>query len=177
MRPFLLAATVSILVASSSAVIAATEQNTEAGGGGGKGDSQRPVAAWATRCSEAATPKDRICVLSKALVDPTTRKLMLAVTFRIAPPDRKPVMKLLLPVDLYLPAGVTLAVDDGATKTLKFETCVRDGCLAPVPLDAAFLQRLRKGAGIKVGYETVDQKPVDLTLKLDGFAKSFDQIK
>jgi invasion protein IalB len=176
MHRFLFAAAVLILAGSSSAAIAATEQSTE-GGDASKGDRQQPVAAWATRCSEAATPKDRVCVLSKALVDPNTRKLMMAVTFRIAPPDRKPVMKLLLPTDLYLPAGVTLAVDNGAAKTLKFETCIRGGCLAPVPLDAAFLQRLRKGTGIKVGFETVDQKPVDLTLKLDGFAKSFDQIK
>jgi invasion protein IalB len=176
MRQILVAAA-SILAAWSLAANAATEQDTEAGGGGGKSDRQRPVAAWATRCNEAATPKERTCVLSKALVDPASHKLMLAVTFRVAPPDRKPVMKLLLPVDLYLPAGVTLAIDDGKSKTLQFETCIGGGCLAPVPLDSALLQRLRKATGIKVGYRTVDQKPVDLTLKLDGFAKSFDQIK
>ena len=175
MRQILVAAA-SILAAWSLAASAATEQDTEAGGGG-KSDRQRPVAAWATRCNEAATPKERTCVLSKALVDPTSHKLMVAVTFRVAPPDRKPVMKLLLPVDLYLPAGVTLAIDDGKSKTLQFETCIGGGCLAPVPLDSALLQRLRKATGIKVGYRTVDQKPVDLTLKLDGFAKSFDQIK
>lgn len=175
MRQLLIAFTASIVTVSSLA--AATSQPDTEAGGGGKSDRQRPVAAWATRCSEAATPKERICVLSKALVDPASRKLMLAVTFRVAPPDRKPVMKLLLPVDLYLPAGVTLSVDEGAPKTLKFETCVGGGCLAPVPLDAAFLQRLRKASGIKVGFQRVDQKPVDLTLKLDGFAKSFDQIK
>jgi invasion protein IalB len=176
MRKTVVAATAFFLIASPAS--AATETGVpDASGGGGKGDRQRPVAAWATRCNDAAKPQERTCVLSRALVDPTSRRLMVAVTFRIAPPDRKPVMKLLLPVDLYLPAGVKLTIDDGAAQMLKFETCIRGGCLAPVPLDAALLQRLRKGTGIKVGYQTVDQKPVDLTLKLDGFARSFDQIK
>ena len=40
-----------------------------------------------------------------------------------------------------------------------------------------FFQRLRRGTDIKVGYQTVDQKPIDLTLKIDGFGRSFDQIK
>ena len=124
------------------------------------------MAAWATRCNDAAKPQERTCVLSRALVDPSSKRLMVAVTFRIAPPDRKPVMKLLLPVDLYLPAGVKLSIDQSAAQTLKFETCIRGGCLAPVPLDGALLQRLRRGTDIKVGYQTVDQKPVELTLNV-----------
>jgi invasion protein IalB len=172
---FVAAAT--LLLAASPASAAAQVDDSAAGVGSGKGDRQKPVAAWATRCNDAAKPQERICVLSRALVDPGSKRLMVAVTFRVAPPDRKPVMKLLLPVDLYLPAGVKLSVDQGVAQTLKFETCTRGGCLAPVPLDGTLLQRLRRGTGIKVGYQTVDQKPVDLTLKLDGFARSYDQIK
>jgi invasion protein IalB len=175
MRQIFVAATTLLLAASPASAAAEVDDSNAATGG--KGDRQKPVAAWATRCNDAAKPQDRICVLSRALVDPGSKRLMVAVTFRIAPPDRKPVMKLLLPVDLYLPAGVKLSIDQGAAQTLKFETCVRGGCLAPVPLDAALLQRLRRGTDIKVGYQTVDQKPIDLTLKIDGFGRSFDQIK
>src|SRR5262245_51965886 len=166
-----------LLFVASPASAAAEVDDSAATPDSGKGDRQKPVAAWATRCSDAGKPQERTCVLSRALVDPNSRRLMMAVTFRIAPPDRKPVMKLLLPVDLYLPAGVKLSIDQGAAQTLKFETCVRGGCLAPVPLDAALLQRLRRGTDIKVGYQTVDQKPIDLTLKIDGFGRAFDQIK
>jgi invasion protein IalB len=176
MRQIFVAAT-ALLLAASPVSAAAEVDDSNATAGGGKGDRQKPVAAWATRCNDAAKPQERTCVLSRALVDPSSKRLMVAVTFRIAPPDRKPVMKLLLPVDLYLPAGVKLSIDQGVAQTLKFETCIRGGCLAPVPLDGALLQRLRRGTDIKVGYQTVDQKPVDLTLKLDGFARSYDQIK
>ena len=67
--------------------------------------------------------------------------------------------------------GRVSRVDRGACEVLTSTGAVH------LPLDSALLQRLRKATGIKVGYRTVDQKPVDLTLKLDGFAKSFDQIK
>jgi invasion protein IalB len=176
MRQIIVAA-ITLLLAVAPASAAAEVDDSNAPAGGAKGDRQKPVAAWATRCSDAAKPQERICVLSRALVDPGSKRLIAAVTFRIAPPDRKPVMKLLLPVDLYLPAGVKLSIDQGSPQTLKFETCIRGGCLAPVPLDAALLQRLRRGSDIKVGFQTVEQKPVELNLKLDGFGKSYDQVK
>ena len=77
MRQIFLAATI-LLLAAAPALAAAEADDQNATAGGGKGDRQKPVAAWATRCNDAAKPQERTCVLSRALVDPSSKRLMVA---------------------------------------------------------------------------------------------------
>ena len=143
---------------------------------GGKSD-LRPNPGWSEKCSDAAKPQDRNCTLSRAIINKKNRRIMLGVTLRVAPPDRKPSLKLIVPLGIYLPAGITLTLDGENELPLKLDTCTPSVCLATVPLDGAFMQRLRRADKLAVVYQTIDQKPINMELPLGGFARAYDRIK
>jgi invasion protein IalB len=86
-------------------------------------------------------------------------------------------MTLRLPVGLYIPGGVRIAVDGGTATEVPLQTCEANGCFAAAPVPAALLAAMKRGKQVSVNMQDMAKKPVSLTLPLDGFAASWAQIE
>ena len=59
-----------------------------------------------------------------------TGQLVIVVSVRVPHAPRTPAMLIQLPLGLFLPAGIQLGVDDGATQNLPVQRCDANGCYA-----------------------------------------------
>ena len=78
---------------------------------------------------------------------------------------------------LYIPAGATYQVDGGAPQSLDFRACDRKGCYAQTVLTPELLASLRSGSKLILGFQTLAQKPIQLSFSLGGFGETFAKIE
>ena len=101
--------------------------------------------------------------------------------------DRKPVMKgvfsrypdtrdrytlvLTLPLGVMLGPGIQMQIDDGDRFNAAFWRCTPEGCHALVLVDERGLEKLQKGAQLKITFLGPKDKPATFILSLAGFTK------
>ena len=100
-----------------------------------------------------------------------------SVTFRVPTDTKRPEILIQLPLGLYIPAGASYQVDGGAAQRLNFRACDRTGCYAQTTLTPEMLASLRSGTKLILGFQTLAQKPINLSLSLGGFGETFDKIQ
>jgi len=84
---------------------------------------------------------------------------------------------MVLPFGLAVDKPIVLQIDEGASQTTHFRTCVPVGCLVALAFDPATVSSLKKGTTLNVkaagdgGQETV------FKISLKGFAGAFDRTE
>lgn len=73
-------------------------------------------------------------------------------------------LQLFVPVGLYLPAGVKLAVDKGKTYQVPFVWCMTNACIAGNPADKQLVGEMEKGG--KLSVEVVDSSVQSVTTEI-----------
>ncbi|MCA1454653.1 invasion associated locus B family protein [Bradyrhizobium sp. BRP22] len=79
-------------------------------------------------------------------------------------------LQLFLPVGLYLPAGATLAVDQGATYRVPFTWCLTNTCIAGDLADPNLLRDMDSGQTLALRVVDTNLLSVRTLLPLDQFA-------
>ncbi|MGZ9720004.1 invasion associated locus B family protein [Rhizobium miluonense] len=85
---------------------------------------------------------------------------------------------LLLPLGLALAPGAQLKVDDNSIGSpLPFSTCVPQGCLVPLVLEADTITKLRAGKALNVTVSAINpSKPVTFAVSLKGFSGALNRV-
>ena len=87
-------------------------------------------------------------------------------------------LTVLAPFGLAFSQGLTLAVDDVELPKAQFLTCLPSGCVVPVPLDEAALEKLRTGNRLAaVGVTATNDKQVRIEFSLQGSAAALARLK
>lgn len=82
-----------------------------------------------------------------------------------------------MPFGLALAKGVTLEIDDNAVGALVFSTCMPQGCIIPVGLDAAQVARLKAATALNIGATNINPaRPVALKVLLKGFPTALSRV-
>lgn len=136
-----------------------------------------PAAEWATRCVGASRGKDLDCSIEQRAVVTETGQLLTALTIRIPPETRKPVMMLQVPVGLFLPAGISVAVDDTSFDKLQLQTCDLTGCFAGSEVPAKLLDALKGGKTLKISFQNIAKKDIAVPIPLTGFKDAYARIE
>jgi invasion protein IalB len=79
-------------------------------------------------------------------------------------------LQLFLPVDLYLPAGVKLSVDQGATYRLPYVWCLTNTCIAVELADPKLIEAMEAGQNLVVEVVDSNVTAVSTALPLNKFA-------
>lgn len=82
-------------------------------------------------------------------------------------------LQLFLPVGLYLPAGVKVAVDQGKPYQLPYVWCMTNTCIAGSVADPQLIQDMQKGE--KLTIEIVDHSVQSVSTELP--LKQFDAVR
>ena len=115
--------------------------------------------------------------MEETLVLAKTRQLVASVVVRIQPDTHEPVMRLRVPVGLYLPGGLDLQIDDGKAQQMPLQTCDMQGCYAEMPIGADLLAALKGGKRLSITFQSLPKNNVALPFVLDNFADVFQKIK
>lgn len=127
---------------------------------------------WQMACAEPGGTKR--CAITQQQADAKTRQRLLAV--ELQPKGAGAEGVLVLPFGLELDKGVTLksgAVDLGA---LRFKTCLPQGCIVPLNLDAKALGVLRSAKDpLTVTAFNDAGAPLNFSVSVKGFGQALDR--
>lgn len=129
---------------------------------------------WVVACQaqEATTT----CVMRQVQTNTQTNQSVLTVEFRNVANGRLE-GALLMPFGLALAKGVSLKIDEAAVGALTFSTCVPQGCIVPMGLDAAQVAKLKTGTALNIGATSLNPaQPVAMKVSLKGFPMALNRV-
>ena len=158
-------------------VVACTSAAAQTGGNEKPTTEQTPVSGWRASCAAADRTAPLDCALEQRAFVAQSGQLLVAVTLRVDGAERKPALMIQTPIGLFLPAGVTMRVDDGQPESLVVQTCDAAGCYAGTALGDTLLARMAGGRQLSVGFQDLAKRDVSVSMPLDGFAKGWKKIR
>jgi invasion protein IalB len=129
---------------------------------------------WLVRCP--TEPKPQPCDAVQLLLEPKSKQRVLSVSVAYDQVKALPVVRIVLPLGVWLPNGVT--VQAGAVKIDKVvvRRCEPFGCVVEGFLDAKLRDAMRRGGDAKIVVYDQNKKPLDLKFSLKGFAAAEDHM-
>lgn len=138
----------------------------------------RPApSAWISHCASTTRHSVPECFIEQTAVLTKTGQLVASMTVRLPPTTGKPVMMLQVPVGLYLPAGITFKIDDGAPTQFVVQTCDLKGCYAGDQIAPQLLQGLKAGKQVVIGFQNLAKQNITVPLTLTQFAEAYQSIQ
>jgi invasion protein IalB len=141
---------------------------------GGASQVQETYGDWRVTCVQQNGQK--ICTLAQQQADKDSRQLVLGIELKTTAADMAE-GTMVLPFGLAVDKPIVLQIDEGASQTTHFRTCVPVGCLVALAFDAATISSLKRGTTLNVkaagdgGQETV------FKISLKGFTGAFDRTE
>lgn len=127
---------------------------------------------WQVTCVQPQGVKR--CAVAQQQTDEKSKQRVLAV--ELQPRGDKAEGVLVLPFGLAVDKGVTLkAGETDAVATLRFKTCLPQGCIVPLSFDAKAMASLRKAAVLTVVALGDGDQPTSFSVSLKGFVPAFDR--
>jgi len=139
---------------------------------GGASSLQEAHGDWRVACAQQNGLTR--CTLSQQLMDTDSRQRILAIELSVPSPN-KAEGTLVLPFGLALDKGIVLQVDDAASPTLRFRTCLPAGCVVTVMFDEKAIAALRSATTLTVKAVGDDTQEISFGVSLKGFASAFDR--
>jgi invasion protein IalB len=133
-----------------------------------------PPPGWAVTCAD--TGKGLACKATQTVVLAKTHQLVLAVSVSKPAGGTGTAILLHLPHGLFIPAGVTMGVDDQKAEMLAIQTCDVKGCYAGAPLAPEKLTAMSKGAKINVTFRDLKNQKVTVPVPLKGFEAAYNKL-
>lgn len=84
---------------------------------------------------------------------------------------------LLLPFGIVFETGITPRIDDHPPMgALSFRTCLPSGCLAVFPINQRTIERMSKGAQLKLKVTTLSGETLTFPVSLRGFTAAYERL-
>lgn len=106
---------------------------------------------WLRECSAPQGGKT-FCALTQTAQDRDTGSRVMKLTLGRYGPRKELALVALLPLGIYLPAGVQGRVDQAPPFALTLRTCVAQGCEAAIAVDPKLRWRLRAGKTLNISF-------------------------
>jgi len=131
---------------------------------------------WETRCETPPGAAYEQCAIVLSVVDKDRPNLTL-VLIVLNTADRKArLMRVIAPLGVLLPMGVTLRIDDEEAGRLNFLQCLANGCIAQAAIDDKLLEKLKSGKTATLGVFQTPEQGVGILAPLAGFKDAYEQL-
>jgi len=137
---------------------------------------ERTFQNWVVRCDTPANGPQR-CRLVQAVRLKDSGQRLVQVGIVRTDGAAAPVVSVVLPLGIYLPAGLTIQVDDGEALRAPIEQCANAGCEARLQLTEGLLAQMKAGKQAKYTFQNMLRKDVTIPAPLDGFTRAFAELK
>lgn len=135
------------------------------------------AAAWSSRCASAARQSAPECVIEQTAVLNQTGQIITAISVRLPSAAGEPVMIIQVSVGLFLPAGITLQVDERPPVQLTVQTCDLKGCYAGLQISQELLTVMKTGTKLAVTFQNVARQNMTVPMTLAQFAEAYQRIQ
>ncbi len=132
---------------------------------------------WTSRCVSEARNSSVECVVEQSAIVTKTGQLLADVSVRVPADTHHPVMLIQLPVGLYLPAGVTVQIDNGKPQQITLQTCDLKGCYGAEPLPDDMLAAMKSGTRFAVSFQNTSKETVVIPFGLSNFAETYQHAQ
>ena len=131
---------------------------------------------WETRCETPPGAAYEQCAVVLSVVDQDRPNLTLVVIVLNTADRKARLMRVVAPLGVLLPAGVSLRIDDKDAARLNFLQCLPNGCIAQLALDDALLGKLEAGKAATLGIFQTPEQGVGVPASLAGFKEAYGQL-
>jgi invasion protein IalB len=144
-------------------------------------------ADWEYRCDTTPGSSQEQCILYQNIADDRQIDLnIVLVVIRVADPAvkdaqgvpaRKPVLRIIVPLGVFLPKGLSLKVDGKDIGTTPFVRCLPTGCVAEVELETSLISAFSNGKVATFFIYRQETEGHGLPFNLAGFQDGFAKLK
>ena len=136
--------------------------------------------SWEIRCVGEA------CAMTQTFLDGEGRPVLAVSITKIPEPQTTDegvvilgIARILTPLNVQLPEGLGLKIDDGPARSAPYVVCSQVGCLSRPPLTADLVEELKGGSAaefLTVIETSEGKRVVSAPIKLDGFTAAFEAL-
>ncbi len=131
---------------------------------------------WATRCETPPGAAHEQCAVVLSVVDQDRPNLILVVIVLNTADRKARLMRVIAPLGVLLPPGVTLRIDNAEAGRLSFLQCLPNGCVAQLAMDESLVDKLKKGKTATLGVFQTPEEGVGVQAPLAGFKEAYEQL-
>jgi invasion protein IalB len=131
---------------------------------------------WETRCETPPGASYEQCAVVLSVVDQDRPNLTLVVIVLNTADRKARLMRVIAPLGVLLPSGVSLRIDDQDVGRLSFLQCLANGCIAQLALDDKVLDKLKSGKTATLGVFQTPEQGVGVPASLAGFKEAYEQL-
>lgn len=138
---------------------------------------EAPPPGWVLTCQASPAQAPLECRLSQELFSAEARARVLAVSVAKAKSGDGFDMTLAMPHGVYLPAGVSLKIDDAEPIEAQVESSNATGIFLTLPLDEKLAPAIKRGKTLLVGITNMSGKTLQIPVNLAGFTAAFTRMQ
>jgi invasion protein IalB len=131
---------------------------------------------WETRCETPPGAAYEQCAVVISVVDQQRPNLTLVVIVLNTADRKARLMRVIAPLGVLLPAGVSLRIDDQEFPRLSYLQCLANGCIAQLAMDDKLLGALKSGKTATLGIFQTPEQGVGVLAPLAGFKEAYEQL-
>jgi invasion protein IalB len=140
--------------------------------------------AWKVQCENPPPPQPgqqplpRSCGMVQSSTNEKNPKITLSLILVKTKQGDKNVtmMRILVPIGVYLPTGVALEVDGNAVGRVPFTRCMPQVCMAFAEATAETLDKMRKGGAANFIIYEAPGIGMPMKMSLEGFSKALEAL-
>jgi invasion protein IalB len=131
---------------------------------------------WDTRCETPPGATAEQCAIVQTVVDDERPNITLVV-IALKTADRKSrLLRVITPLGVLLPTGLSLRVDKEDLGRMNFVRCLPNGCVAEVFLDDKLIGKLESGSQVTFVLFETPEEGVGVPASLSGFKDGFEAL-
>ncbi len=131
---------------------------------------------WVTRCETPPGASHEQCAIVLSVVDQDRPSLILVVIVLNTADRKARLMRVVAPLGVLLPPGISLRIDNTDAGRLSFLQCLPNGCVAQLAMDEALIAKLESGKTATLGVFQTPEEGVGVQAPLAGFKEAYEQL-
>ncbi|MGB7975962.1 MAG: invasion associated locus B family protein [Roseiarcus sp.] len=131
---------------------------------------------WVTRCETPPGAAHEQCAIVLSVVDQDRPNLILVVIVLNTADRKTRLMRVIAPLGVLLPPGVSLRIDNADAGRLSFLQCLPNGCVGQLAMDQALIDKLKTGKTATLGVFQTPEEGVGVQAPLAGFKEAYEQL-
>ena len=131
---------------------------------------------WVTRCETPPGAAHEQCAIVLSVVDQERPSLILVVIVLNTADRKTRLMRVVAPLGVLLPPGVSLRIDKAEAGRLSFLQCLPNGCVAQLAMDEALIDKLKNGKTMTLGIFQTPEEGIGVPAPLAGFKEAYEQL-
>lgn len=131
---------------------------------------------WQVRCDTPPGAQQEQCALMQTVMAEDRPNVGLTVMVLKTADQKSRLMRVIAPMDVLLPSGLGLKIDQADVGRAGFLRCLPNGCVADVVMDDNLLKQLRTGQTATVIIFQTAEEGIGFPISLKGFGEGYDKL-